>query len=261
MDFDGKVALVTGAGSGIGRASAIRLAQGGATVGLLGHTRKELEDAASHIRKGGGTALVLTADVRDAQAMEAAVATLIETHKRLDIAVVNAGINGVQAPIDDLQPDEWDATIDTNLKGSYLTLHFAVPHLKKAGAGAIVLVSSVNGTRLFSTPGDTAYSCTKAGQVAMMKIVALELARFRIRVNAVCPGSIATAIGDNSFPRNNEAVESLVEYPRGEIPLTDGEPGSADDVAELIAFLASDRAKHISGAPICIDGTQSLLVG
>lgn len=261
MEFDGKVALVTGAGSGIGRATAIRLAQDGATVGLLGHTRNELEDAASHIRNDGGTALVLTADVRDAKAMESAVAKLVETHKGLDIAVANAGINGVQAPIDDLQPDEWDATIDTNLKGTYLTLHFAVPHLKKAGAGAIVLVSSVNGTRLFSTPGDTAYSCTKAGQVAMMKIVALELARFRIRVNAVCPGSIATAIGDNSFSRNNEALESLVEYPKGEIPLTDGEPGSAEDVAELIAFLVSDRAKHISGAPICIDGTQSLLVG
>jgi NAD(P)-dependent dehydrogenase (short-subunit alcohol dehydrogenase family) len=80
-------------------------------------------------------------------------------------------------------------------------------------------------------------------------------------VNAVCPGSIATDIDDNSFPRNNEAVESLTEYPKGEIPLTDGEPGAATDVAELIAFLVSARAKHISGSPVWIDGTQSLLVG
>jgi NAD(P)-dependent dehydrogenase (short-subunit alcohol dehydrogenase family) len=261
MEFDGKVALVTGAGSGIGRATAIRLARDGAIVGILGHTPGEVEDAAAEIRKGGGKALVLNADVRDSDAMKTSVAKLVETHKRLDIVVANAGINGVQAPIDDLQPDEWDATIDTNLKGSYLTLHFAIPHLKKAGGGAIVLVSSVNGTRLFSTAGDTAYACTKAAQVAMMKIAALELARFRIRVNAVCPGSIATDIDDNSFPRNNEAVESLTEYPKGEIPLTDGEPGAATDVAELIAFLVSARAKHISGSPVWIDGTQSLLVG
>jgi NAD(P)-dependent dehydrogenase (short-subunit alcohol dehydrogenase family) len=261
MEFEGKVALVTGAGSGIGRAAAVRLAQGGAIVGLLGHTPSELEDAAAEIRKAGGTAMVLNADVRDVAAMRKSIAALVDTHKRLDIAIANAGINGVQAPIDDLQPEEWDTTIDTNLKGSYLTLHFAIPHLKKAGGGAIVLVSSVNGTRLFSTAGDVAYSCTKAAQVAMMKIAALELARFRIRVNAVCPGSIATEIGDNSFPRNNEAVESLAEYPKGEVPLTNGKPGSAEDVAELIAFLVSDRAKHISGSPVWIDGTQSLLVG
>jgi NAD(P)-dependent dehydrogenase (short-subunit alcohol dehydrogenase family) len=261
MELEGKVALVTGAGSGIGRATAIRLAKDGAVVGILGHTPDELEDSAAEIRRAGGTALPLHADVRDAEAMRKSVATLVDKHKRLDIAVANAGINGVQAPIDDLQPEEWDATIDTNLKGSYLTLHFAIPHLKKAGAGAIVLVSSVNGTRLFSTAGDTAYACTKAAQVAMMKISALELARFRIRVNAVCPGSIATEIGDNSFPRNNEAVEALADYPKGEIPLTDGKPGTAEDVAELIAFLVSDRAKHISGSPVWIDGTQSLLVG
>jgi NAD(P)-dependent dehydrogenase (short-subunit alcohol dehydrogenase family) len=260
MDFEGKVALVTGAGSGIGRATALRLARGGATVGILSHTRDELEDAASEIGQASGRALVLHADVRDPDAMRKAVADLVNKHKRLDIAVANAGINGVQAPIDDLQPEEWDTTVDTNLKGSYLTLHFAIPHLKKAG-GAIVLVSSVNGTRLFSTAGDVAYSCTKAAQVAMMKIAALELARFRIRVNAVCPGSIATEIGDNSFPRNNEEVESLAEYPKGEIPLTGGKPGSAEDVAELIAFLVSDRAKHISGSPVWIDGTQSLLLG
>lgn len=261
MEFDGKVALVTGAGSGIGRATAIRLAREGAIVGVLGHTSDELEETAGEIRKLGGQALVLNADVRDAEAMEAAIDELAQTYKGLDIAIANAGVNGVQAPIDDLKPEEWDETLDTNLKGSFLTLHFAVPHMKAAGGGAIVLVASVNGTRLFSTAGDTAYACTKAAQVVMAQKAALELAQYRIRVNAVCPGTIATKIDDNTYPRNLDALEGYSEFPKGEIPLTDGEAGSAEDVAELIAFLVSSRAKLISGSPVWIDGTQSLLVG
>jgi NAD(P)-dependent dehydrogenase (short-subunit alcohol dehydrogenase family) len=220
-----------------------------------------LEDAADEIRKFGGTALPLHADVRDVDAMRESVATLVQKHGRLDIAIANAGINGVQAPIDDLKPSEWDETLDTNLKGSYLTLHFSVPPMKKTGGGAIVLVSSVNGTRLFSTAGDTAYACTKAAQVVMAQKAALELARYHIRVNAVCPGTIATKINDNTYPRNLDDLEGYSEYPKGEIPLTDGEAGKAEDVAELIAFLASNRAKLISGSPVWIDGSQSLLVG
>lgn len=261
MEFEGKVALVTGAGSGIGRATAIRLAREGAVVGVLGHTLDELEETAEEIRKLGGTALVLNADVRDVDAMRQSIAALVKKHKRLDIVIANAGINGVQAPIDDLKPEEWDETLDTNLKGSYLTLHFSVPHMKAVGGGAIVLVSSVNGTRLFSTAGDTAYACTKAAQVVMAQKAALELAPYRIRVNAVCPGTIATNIDDNTFPRNTDELEGFSEFPKGEIPLTDGEAGTAEDVAELIAFLVSSRARLISGSPVWIDGAQSLLVG
>jgi NAD(P)-dependent dehydrogenase (short-subunit alcohol dehydrogenase family) len=261
MEFTGKVALVTGAGSGIGRATALRLARDGAAVGLLGHTADELSAAAAEITQNGGKALVLNADVRDVAAMRDAVADLVEEFQRLDIAIANAGINGVQAPVDDIEPEEWDETLDTNLKGSYLTLHFAVPHLKAAGGGAIVLVSSINGTRSFANPGATAYACSKAAQVVLAQKTALELAPYRIRVNAVCPGSIVTKIGDNTWPRHNEAQEAMADFPKGEIPLTGGEAGSADEVAELIAFLVSDRARHISGTPVFIDGTQSLLVG
>lgn len=261
MEFAGQVALVTGAGSGIGRATALRLARGGAAVGLLGHTPDELAAAAADITREGGKALALNADVRDVAAMRQAVADLVGNFKRLDIAIANAGINGVQAPIDDIEPEEWDETIETNLKGSYLTLHFAVPHLKGAGGGAIVLVSSINGTRSFNNPGATAYACSKAAQVVLAQKAALELAPFRIRVNAVCPGSIETEIGDNTWPRHNEAQEGMAEYPEGDIPLTHGKAGTADEVAELIAFLVSDRARHISGTPVFIDGAQSLLVG
>jgi NAD(P)-dependent dehydrogenase (short-subunit alcohol dehydrogenase family) len=184
---------------------------------------------------------------------------LVRTYGRLDIVVANAGINGVQAPIDEIRPEEWDETIRTNLHGSYLTLHYAVPHLKRIGVGAIVLVSSINGNRTFSNAGATAYSCTKAAQVAMAKQLAVELAKHRIRVNAVCPGSIQTEISDNTFPRRTEEAEEPVEYPQGQIPLTRGQSGTAEQCAELILFLVSDRASHITGTPVFIDGGQSLI--
>jgi NAD(P)-dependent dehydrogenase (short-subunit alcohol dehydrogenase family) len=151
--------------------------------------------------------------------------------------------------------------IATNLRGTHLTLHFGAPHLKRAGGGAVVVTPSVNGTRIFSNAGATAYSRTKAAQVAMMQMLALELAKFRIRVNAVWPGVIATAIGQSTTRRHQEVAEEPVELPEVKIPLTDGEPGTAEEVAEAVAFLLSGRARHITGTPVSIDGAESLLVG
>ncbi|WP_377807252.1 SDR family NAD(P)-dependent oxidoreductase [Azospirillum sp. A29] len=261
MDLTGKVALVTGAGSGIGKASAIRFAQSGASVGVLSHTADEIAKTAEEIRAARGQAIPLTADVGDDAAMQQAVERLVEEFGRLDIVFANAGINGVWAPIDDLTPDEWDRTINTNLRGTYLTLHHAVPHLKKAGGGSVIVTASINGTRVFSNTGATAYSCTKAAQLAMVKMLALELAPSRIRVNAICPGIIETDIPDNTRMRNIESVKTPIEYPQGKVPLTGGKSGDSFDVAELALFLASDRAKHITGTPVWIDGAESLMVG
>lgn len=261
QEFAGRVALVTGAGSGIGAATARRLAGAGARVGLLSDTDEELQQVVRDISTAGGDARALVADVSDESQMQAAVAELVRTFGRLDIVVANAGINGVWAPIDDLAPEEWDRTIAVNLRGSYLTLHYTVPHLKRGQGGAIVIVSSINGTRTFSNAGATAYSCTKAAQVAMAKMTALELAKHRIRVNVICPGAIETAINESTTKRDLEEAQEPAEYPEGKIPLTDGEPGTSEDVAELIAFLASDRARHITGTPVWIDGAQSLLAG
>ena len=186
---------------------------------------------------------------------------LIRHYGRLDIVVANAGINGVWAPIDELEPEEWDRTIAINLRGTFLTLRFCVPHLKRAGSGAIVITSSINGTRVFSNPGATAYSCTKAAQLAMAKTAALELARHRIRVNAVCPGWIATEIADSTEKRHLDAAKSPAVSLQGKVPLSGDRPGASEDVAELILFLVSERAKHITGTPVWIDGAQSLLVG
>ena len=258
MEFSGKVALVTGAGSGIGKATALRLAADGAKVVVLSRTAKEIKATKAEIEAAGGEALALTADVSDEGEIGAAIKQTIKAYGRLDIVVANAGINGMWAPIDELKPKEWDQTIKVNLRGTYLTLHFAVPHLRHAG-GSIIIVSSINGNRTFTTAGATAYSATKAAQVAMAQQLALELGQHGIRVNAVCPGAIDTEISDNTDKRNVRSVTIPVKFAEGEIPITGGKPGKSEDVADVIAFLASDAARHVTGVPVYIDGGQSLL--
>ncbi|PKR90436.1 3-oxoacyl-[acyl-carrier-protein] reductase [Pleomorphomonas diazotrophica] len=254
-----KVALVTGAGSGIGRASAIELARNGFAVGLLGRTPSELEEVAKLLRSSGAEAERLDADISIEEEMSAAVDQLIKRFGRLDVVVANASINGTWAPIEDIKAEEWDQTIAVNLRGTYLTLRFTVPHLKNGGGGSIVVVSSINGTRTFTSPGATAYSASKAAQLAMVQQLALELGRHRIRVNAVCPGAIETNIDDSTTKRAEEETAIPVVFPEGQVPLTGGRPGRAEDVAHLVTFLASDASSHITGTPIWIDGGQGLL--
>lgn len=258
MELQSRTALVTGAGSGIGRASALRLAEAGAIVGVLGHTRSELETTAGLIRAAGGRAIPLDADVADERAMHSAMDMLAAETGRLDVVVANAGINGVWAPIDDLKPHEWDETIRVNLRGTYLTLNASVPHLKKQG-GSVIVVSSINGNRTFTTPGATAYAATKAAQVAIVQQLALELGRYRIRVNAVCPGAIETSINDNTKIRGRSETAVPVEFPTGDIPITGGRSGQSDEVASVILFLASDQSRHVTGTPVYVDGGQGLL--
>lgn len=257
-EFERETALVTGGGSGIGKGAALRLAKGGAFVGLLGRTEDELEETLAEIRAGGGDGMVLVADVSQADQMAEAVGRLIDVRKGLQIVVANAGINGTWAPIDDLKPEEFDKTIAINLRGTYLTLHHTVPFLKKTG-GSIIVMSSINGTRTFTTPGATAYSATKAAQLAMVQQLALELGRHGIRINAICPGAIETEIDDNTNVRKKRQTEVPVEFPEGDIPLTGGESGTIDDIADVVAFLASDASRHVTGTPIWVDGGQSLL--
>lgn len=256
----GKVALITGAGSGLGKAAAIAMAQQGAKIGVLDRDQNDLKETIAEIQNMGSEAMALEADVSSPEQVQQATEQLANRFGRLDIVFANAGINGVWAPLEDLQPEDWDNTINTNLKGTFLTIKYAAPFLKKQG-GSIIITSSVNGTRVFSNTGATAYSASKAGQVALAKMVALELAKHQIRVNVICPGAVTTNISESTTKRNVEREKEPVEYPEGSIPLTGGKPGEPEQVAQLVLFLASDDSSYISGTEIWIDGASSLLVG
>ncbi len=256
--LDGKVAFITGGASGIGKGTALRFAQEGAKIGIADMLPEDGEKAQAEIEQNGGQALFIPCDVSKPEDVKAAVDATVKQFGRLDVVFANAGINGVWTPIDELEPEDWDKTIDINLKGTYLTLHFAVPHLKQAGGGSILITSSVNGNRVFTSAGATAYSTSKAGQVAMMKMAAVELGRYNIRVNAVCPGAIHTNIDQRTEKRDTEKIDAKVEYADGN-PALHGGQGEAIDVADTCLYLASDLSRHVSGVEIYVDGAASLL--
>ncbi|MGG3735364.1 SDR family NAD(P)-dependent oxidoreductase [Heyndrickxia coagulans] len=260
MRLKDKVAIITGGGSGIGEASALKLAAEGAKVCVMDIEQERADEVKRRIEQNGGEAMALEVDVADPEQVKTAVDKTVREWDRLDIVFSNAGINGTVTPIEDLSPDDWDQTLSTNLKGTFLLTKYAIPHMKNSG-GSIIITSSINGNRIFSNIGMSAYSSSKAGQVAFMKMAALELARYKIRVNAVCPGAIETKIEQNT--NRTEALEKVqipVEFPEGDQPLSEG-PGKPEQVADLVLFLASDDSSHISGTDIYIDGAESLLRG
>lgn len=256
--LDQQVAFITGAASGIGAATARRFAEEGARVVLADLQRDAGTRLQGEMVAAGGQALYIECDVSDAAAVERAITQTVEHFGKLDIVCANAGINGVWAPIEELQPAEWDKTLDINLRGTFLTVHFAVPHLKRNGGGSIIITSSVNGTRTFSNPGTSAYSTSKAGQIAFMKIMALELGRHAIRCNAVCPGYIRTNIQERTEERHTEQIGIEVALPEGS-PAIDGGAGDPREVADVCLFLASGLSRHVSGVEIYVDGGASLL--
>lgn len=259
MRLDGKVALVTGAGSGIGRASALALAKAGATVVALGHKLANAQEVLDQIESDGGAGLALEGDVADEAAMRDVVERIEREYGRLDVVLANAGINGVWAPLEELTVEDWRQTIDVNLTGTFITVKRATPLLKRQG-GSVIITSSINGTRTFSNTGASAYSSSKAGQVAFAKMIAVELAPAKVRVNVICPGAIDTEIDDNTEERDTDQAGVPVQFPEGSIPLTGSTPGSSEQVADLVLFLASDASSHITGTEVWIDGGQSLLV-
>jgi NAD(P)-dependent dehydrogenase (short-subunit alcohol dehydrogenase family) len=256
-----RVALITGANSGIGKGAAFRLARAGASIAAVGLDEGSVEEVVAQIRNEGVAAEAYTADISKPDQIRKAIDAAANRFGRLDFVFANAGINGTWAPIEELEDDEWEKTLGINLSGTFYTIKYAVPHLKNQGGGSVVVTASVNGTRMFSNSGATAYACSKAGQVALTQMLALELAKHKIRVNVICPGAIETPIHDKTERIDLEEAQVPANFPEGEIPLTHGEPGSIEDTAELVLFLASDAAKHNTGTPIWIDGAQSLLRG
>jgi len=255
-----KVILVTGAGEGIGKATALKFSDEGYAVACVGRHQENTDRTTHKIQEQGGEAITLLADISNYSQMEEICERISDKWGCLDVVFANAGINGVWAPIQKLTPEEFENTVRINLNGTFHTIKAMMPLLKIKG-GAVIITSSVNGTRMFSNSGATAYSCTKAAQVAMMKMLALELSQYRIRVNCICPGAIHTHISDNTETRKTEQAKVPVEFPEGKIPLTGGDPGSPTQCADLVYYLGNGHASHVTGSVVYVDGAQSLLQG
>lgn len=259
--LQGKGAVITGGGAGIGRETALVFARYGASVCVVDRDGVRAEETKRQIEREGGTALAATADVADPGAVERAIAQAADRFGRLDIVFANAGVNGVVTPIEQMTPEEWGETIAINLNGTFFAVKYAIPFLKRSGGGSMIVTSSINGNRVYSNFGFSAYSTSKAGQAAFMKMAALELAQYGIRVNAICPGAVTTRIGENTLVTPEvENVRIPVEFPQGDHPLGQ-RPGTPAQVASLVLFLASDESSHITGTEIYIDGAESLLRG
>jgi 3-oxoacyl-[acyl-carrier protein] reductase len=245
IDLSGRVALVTGASRGIGRAIAARLSAQGAVV--LAAARGENAGAvAGEIRAAGGKAEAIALDVTDATAGEEAVASALERHGRIDILVNNAGITRDQLLLR-LKRDDWDAVLATNLTSAFTLTQAVLKPMIRQRSGRIICISSVVGQS--GNPGQTNYAASKAGLIGFAKSVALEVASRNITVNVVAPGMIAT---DMTGVLPEKTRESLIDR----IPL--GRLGDAADVAAAVCFLASDEAAYITGQVLAVNGGMYL---
>jgi NAD(P)-dependent dehydrogenase (short-subunit alcohol dehydrogenase family) len=249
--FAGRRAVVTGASAGIGRATALRLAAEGARVALLARRREPLEATANEINAAGGEALVLVAGSSIEADIETAMDTAAAKWDGLDIIVSNAGIEllGQDDRVDRLSREIWDRLITTNLTGQFLTCKHGARHLLASGGGAIVCLGS-NCAYLGMATNEPAYSASKGGVLAMMKVMAIDYARLGIRVNMVVPGFIDTPM---NAPVMSDSKE--LAYWSNQIPL--GRAGTAEECASAILWLASDEASYCIGTTLVVDGGQA----
>ena len=255
-----RVVWITGGSEGIGRAIAGAMSAAGAKVAVSGRDQGPIDETVAAITDAGGTAIGVACDVLESDEVREAIERVAGEWGRLDCVVANAGTNGTWAPVEELTPEEWDLTLGVNLRGTYLCAHHAAAHLKKRG-GSFLIVASINGTRVFSNTGASAYATSKAGQLAFGKMLALEWAPAKVRVNVICPGAIDTGIHEKTERRDLDEVTTPVEFPEGNMPLIDDLMGDPAKVANAAVFLASDAASLITGTPIWIDGAESLLQG
>jgi NAD(P)-dependent dehydrogenase (short-subunit alcohol dehydrogenase family) len=242
----GKVALVTGGGSGIGRASALAFAREGAKVVVADVAVEGGEETVRLIQQSGGEAIFGKTDVSRAAEVEALVSRAVQTYGRLDCAHNNAGIEGAAATTIDYAEDAWERVIAINLKGVWLCMKYEIPHLLKQGGGAIVNTASTAG--LVGYRGGSAYVASKHGVVGLTKSAALEYAKAGVRVNAVCPGAIDTPMmGRLTGHRPQRAERMAAAEPVGRM-------GQPEEIAQAVVWLCSEAASFVTGHAMAVDG-------
>ena len=246
----GKVALVTGGGSGIGRASGVSLAREGASVVLCDVDVAGGQETVRLIETADGEALFVEADVSRSQQVEALMARTVERFGRLDCAVNNAGIQGELNPTDECSEENWDRTIAVNLTGVWLCMKYEIARMREQGSGAIVNVASNFG--LVGSPGMPAYSAAKHGVLGLTKTAALEYAALGIRVNAVCPGPVQTPLVDNMLIAQPDLADQIMASITQRLPA--GRLGRPEEIAEAIMWLCSDQASFATGMAMPVDG-------
>lgn len=247
MRLAGKVAIITGAGSGIGRASALLFAKEGAKVVVADIDREAGERTAREIKEAGGEATFAQADVAKSAEVERMVKTCVEAFGGLDILYNNAGMPG-PAGVDNVSEEDWGKVIDVNLKGVFLGCKYAVSEMRKRGGGSIISTASVAG--LVGSVASPTYSASKGGVVLWTKSAAIALAKDKIRVNCVCPAPIETPMLPRFFeglPEPEKACQNFI----ASLPL--GRAGTPEEVAQAALFLASDESSFITGVALPVD--------
>jgi NAD(P)-dependent dehydrogenase (short-subunit alcohol dehydrogenase family) len=248
--LEGKVALVTGGGAGIGEAICLRMAEAGAVVGVLGRTEASVQDVALRIRQNGGEAIAIVADVAVEDEVKAAVNRMIEEFGRIDVLVNNAAIPGTQKPTHEAESWEFDEVFNVNVKGVFLCTKYALIPMLAAGSGNVIHISSING--IIGNADLPLYHATKGATRLMAKTDAVVYAKRGIRVNSVHPGSIKTPLAERASETHPDGPDAYFKMLADMHPV--GRQGEPDDVAYGVIYLASDESKFVTGSELVIDG-------